>query len=205
MSAFLQNIGTELSDLFTFLVTVALLQNIILTAGFGSSLMLRIVRTPKKIWAFSGILAFFSIATVLVAYPLDRYFGTAITNYWRPLMMVGITVVLYVLVALLLQALASNFYNRISGMLPLAAFNTLVTGIALVCNLQFSSNLGGNIGLAVGACLGFALFTWLIAEGIERLDNPDMPEAFRGMPATLVYTGLLALALMGFTSNFALI
>jgi Na+-translocating ferredoxin:NAD+ oxidoreductase RnfA subunit len=32
-----------------------------------------------------------------------------------------------------------------------------------------------------------------------------MPDAFRGMPATLVYIGILALALMGFTSDFSLI
>ena len=45
----------------------------------------------------------------------------------------------------------------------------------------------------------------MTAEGIERLDNPDMPEAFRGMPANLVYLGLVALALLGFTSDFRLI
>ena len=87
----------------------------------------------------------------------------------------------------------------------MAAFNNLVTGIALVSNLQLVTGLGGNIGLAIGSCLGFALLTWFTAEGIERMDNPDMPEAFRGMPSTLVYLGLLALALMGFTSDFSLI
>ena len=40
---------------------------------------------------------------------------------------------------------------------------------------------------------------------MERLDNPDMPAAFRGLPATLVYLGLLALALMGFTPAFSLL
>ncbi len=205
MSQFFQNLGGHLSELVSFFVTVALLQNIVLTTGFGSSVALHIVRKPKNIWLFSGILAFFAVFTVVIAYPLDKAFGTAVNNYWRPLMMVGITVVLYVLANLVLSRAFPRFYNRVSRMLPMAAFNNLVTGIALVCNLQFSSSLAGNIGLAVGACLGFALLTWLTAEGIERMDNPDMPEAFRGMPSTLVYLGLLALALMGFTSNFSLI
>jgi Na+-transporting NADH:ubiquinone oxidoreductase subunit NqrE len=68
-----------------------------------------------------------------------------------------------------------------------------------------ASTISGIIGLAVGACLGFTLLTFIVDEGIERLDNPDMPDAFRGMPATLVYIGILALALMGFTSDFSLI
>ena len=87
----------------------------------------------------------------------------------------------------------------------MAAFNNLVTGIALISNAHFAAGLGGNIGLAIGSCLSFGMLTWLTAEGIERMDNPDMPEAFRGAPSTLLYVGLLALALMGFISNFSLI
>ena len=204
MSDFLANIHPDLAELLSFFVSVALLQNIILTTGFGSSIMLHMVKKPKNIWLFSAILGVFSVLTVAVAYPLDHYFGTATNNYWRPLMMVGITVVLYVIITLLLKWLGPNLYHRIGRLLPFAAFNNLVTGVALVCNAHFESNLGTNISLAIGSCLSFGCLTWLVAEGIERMDNPDMPEAFRGMPAILVYVGLLALALMGF-ANFSLI
>ncbi len=205
MSHFLSLLGTELADLLSFFVTIALLQNIVLTTGFGSSIMMVIVRKPKNIWLFSGILTGFSVLTAVIAYPLDKHFGTAITNFWRPLMLVGIAVVLYLVTTLLLRRLAPQAYARVGSMLPLAAFNNLVIGIALVTNVQFTATLGATIGLSVGACLAFALLTWLTAEGIERLDNPDMPEAFRGMPANLIYLGLVALALMGFTSTFSLI
>ncbi len=204
MSEFFQNLGTQISDVLTFFLTVALMQNVILTTGFGSSLMLHIVRKPKNIWLFSGILAVFSVLTVLIAYPLDMYFGTGVDKLWRPFMMISITAVLYVVITLLLKWLGPNLYHRIGRLLPFAAFNNLVTGIALVCNAHFESNLGTNISLAVGSCLSFGCLTWLVAEGIERMDNPDMPEAFRGMPSILVYVGLLALALMGF-ANFSLI
>lgn len=205
MSEFISTLLSELQDLLSFFVTVALLQNVILTTGFGSSVMLHMVRKPKNIWLFSGILAVFSTLTVVIAYPLDRLFGTEMTNLWRPFMMIAITAVLYVLANLLLQWLTPNFYTRVSRMLPMAAFNNLVTGIALVCNAHFAVNLGGNIGLAIGSCLSFGILTWLTAGGIERMDNPDMPEAFRGMPSTLIYVGLLGLSLMGFASTFTLI
>lgn len=204
MSDFFATVWSELRDLLGFFVTVALLQNVILSTGFGSSVMLHMVRKPKNIWLFSGILAVFTTLTVIIAYPLDRLIGTEIQNYWRPTMMIGITVVLYVAATLLLQWLAPKFYSRVSRLLPMAAFNNLVTGVALVCNLHFPAGLGGNIGLAIGSALSFGTLTWLTAEGIERMDNPDMPEAFRGMPSTLVYLGILALALMGFT-GFSLV
>lgn len=39
--------------LFTLLVA-ALIQNLVLTTGFGTSVMLRIVRRPREIGIFSG-------------------------------------------------------------------------------------------------------------------------------------------------------
>ena len=205
MKEFLISIHPNLAELLSFFVSVALLQNVILTTGFGTSVMLHMVKKPKSIWLFSGILGIFSVLTVTIAYPLDKLFGTDMNNLWRPVMMVAITVVLYVAVTLLSQRFLPNFFSRVSRILPMAAFNNLVTGIALVCNAHYGTNLAGNIGLAVGSCLSFGILTWLTAEGIERMDNPDMPEAFRGMPSTLLYVGLLALALMGFASNFSVI
>lgn len=205
MKEFLMNIHPDFAEMMSFFVTVALLQNVILTTGFGSSVMLHMVKKPKSIWLFSAVMAFFSVSTVAIAYPLDRHFGTDMNNVWRPFMMVSITVVLYVLLSLALMFLLPKFYHRIHRLLPMAAFNNLVTGIALVCNVHFGTNLAGNIGLAVGSCLSFGILTWLTAEGMERMDNPDMPDAFRGMPSTLLYVGLLALALMGFASDAILI
>lgn len=203
--SFLHMIWSEISDLFSFFVVIALLQNVVLTTGFGSSMMLHVVRKPKNIWLFTAVLTGFSVLTALIAYPLDRLCGTAITNFWRPLMVSGITVVLYILAHGILHRWFLELYRRIRHTLHLAAFNNLVLGIALITNVQFTANLGATIGLSVGACLAFGLLTWITAEDIERLDNPDIPKAFRGMPATLVYIGLVALALMGFASNFSLI
>jgi Na+-translocating ferredoxin:NAD+ oxidoreductase RnfA subunit len=204
MSNFFVSVYEGVKELLSFFVTIALLQNIVLTTGFGSSSVLRVVRKPRNVWMFSAMLTVFCVLTVVIAFPLDRLFGVAVTNFWRPLMLIGITALLYILAVLLLKQFLPSLYARISRTMPLAAFNSLVVGVALVANVQFTSTINGIIGLAVGACLGFTLLTFIVDEGIERLDNPDMPDAFRGMPATLVYIGILALALMGFTSDFSL-
>lgn len=65
-----------LQEFFVFLLATALLQNLVLTTGFGSSIMLRIVRRPADIWLFGGFLTAFSVLTVLIAYPLDMLIGT---------------------------------------------------------------------------------------------------------------------------------
>mgnify|MGYP000867639873 CR=1 FL=1 len=193
------------SQFLLFLLAAALIQNIVLTSGFGGSIMLRIVRRPRDIVVFSGLLAAFSVLTVLIAYPLDILIGTGSTaKLFRPVMMIAIAAALYLAAYLLLSRLAPSVYQRVSRLLPLAAFNNLVIGMALVVNLQTAMSLPGAIGLSLGSCLGFLILSWLTAEGMERFDNPDIPQSFRGLPATLVYLGILALALLGFSSQINL-
>ncbi len=197
---------TGFHQFWVFLLATAFVQNLVLTTGFGSSVMLRIVRRPGDIWVFGGFLTGFSLLTVLIAYPLDALIGTGpAAKLWRPFMMVAIATVLYLIVAITLHKKLPSVYRKVSRLLPLAAFNNLVIGIALIINHQFALGLAGAIGLSLGASLGFMVLTGLTAEGMERLDNPDMPQSFRGLPSTLLYLGILALALLGFTSSFSFV
>ncbi len=185
-----------------FLFATAVSQNIVLTAGFGVSTLLRITRHPKDIVVFSALLGGFAVCTVAIAYPLDQFIGA---DFWmkliRPLMILAIAAVLYIIASIIFSKCFPLFYNRISRMLPLAAFNNLVIGIALICNHSFSLSIFGAIGLALGCSIGFVLLSLITAEGIERLDNPDIPPAFRGIPITLIYVGMLALAILGFSTS----
>ena len=65
------------SQLVFYLLTAAFVQNLVLSAGFGSSTLLRITRRPRDILLFSGMLCGFSLLTVLIAYPLDLLIGTS--------------------------------------------------------------------------------------------------------------------------------
>lgn len=198
-----------MNDILTFILYLfasALAQNIVLATGFGSSMLLRIVRHPKDIGVFSAVLTAFAVLTVAIAYPIDQIIGI---GFWaklsRPLIIVGIAVVLYWIASLVLSKGFPKFYARIGKSLPLAAFNNLVIGVALVCNHSFSLSFLGAIGFAIGGCVGFVVLSYLTAEGIERVDNPDIPAAFRGLPILLLYVGLMALAVMGFSSSVSFI
>ncbi len=197
-------------DMLFLLLTSALIQNLVLTTGFGTSIMLRIVRRPRDIWIFGGLLTAFSVLTVLLFYPVDALLAVQFGTGWsvkifRPVVVILIAALLYLLTVLLTKRALPRVYARIQRLLPLAAFNNVIVGVALVINHQVKIEPLPAVGMAVGSCLGFLLLSWLTAEGMERLDNPDMPASFRGLPATLVYLGILALALMGFTPVFSLL
>lgn len=195
----------NISQFFLYLLATAFIQNAVLTTGFGTSIMLRVVRRPRDTFAFGGMLTVFSVLTTMIAYPIDQLIGTsAAAKLWRPIIMIAIVAVLYIAAVLVLKKTLPFLYKNVSRLLPLAAFNNLVIGFALIANHQFTLSFWGAVGLALGACIGFILLSWLTAEGMERIDNPDMPQSFRGLPATLIYLGILAMALLGFSSSTAL-
>ena len=86
---------------------------------------------------------------------------------------------------------------------------------------------GANLAVDIAAyvvilALGFAVALWIpvtkrwrspllmltgvlavlvVREGARKLDNEDVPATFRGLPVTLLYIGILALAIYGFTGH----
>ena len=193
-------------QLFWMLFATAFLQNIVLSTGMGSSILLRLSRKPRNVLPFTGIMLTFSLLSTMIGYPVDNLLGTSVLAKWfRPFVLLLITVILYLVLTAVLNKYFPALFERMRKLLPLAAFNNLVLGVVIIANHQIALTFAGTIGLSVGACLGFLIMCWITAEGIERLDNPDVPKAFRGLPSLLIYLGLLALALMGFTTGFSLI
>ena len=83
---------------------------------------------------------------------------------------------------------------------PLAGLNSCVLGTVLVERTQ-SFTLGQSLGFGLGSGLGYVLAVLLVTEARHRLRSKAIPEAFRGLPITLVYVGVLALAIYGFTGH----
>ena len=84
--------------------------------------------------------------------------------------------------------------------LPIAAVNSGVLGTVLVERTQ-SFTLEQSIGFGLGSGLGYLLAVMLVTEAQNRLRSRAIPEAFRGLPITLIYIGVLALAIYGFTGH----
>ncbi len=197
---------SALGTMLLYLLITATMQNLVLTAGFGSSSLTRMLRRPRYRREYTRLLMVFTVATTALFFPIDML----LPYEWqfrmlRPLIVMVLAALLYVGTVLTAVRRYPAWYRRVRRLLPLAVFNNIVIGSALVTNYQLSVSFFPAIGIAAGSALGFTLLSAISAEALERMDNPDTPAAFRGLPGTLVYMGLLALALMGFDSVLNLI
>ena len=188
-------------------VIAATMQNLVLTTGMGTSAMLKIIRRPRQVLLFGGLLLGFTVVTAALFYPLDMLLPdtSRVAQLLRPVIVVALAALQYIAVTLIASRWFGAWHRRVRHLLPIAAFNSLIIGVTLLFNYQVQLSFFPAIGLAAGGAVGFLFLSAITAEGIARVDNPDTPAAFRGLPAALVYLGLLALALMGFAPiyNFA--
>lgn len=188
-----------MSEMITWLLATALFQNVLLTTGFGTSMLLRVLNRRSDVWKFGGILSFFLIATVMIDYPVDRWLGLSTeAKMLRPLVMVLIAAVLYCVVTFAIAMISVPFYKKIKPYIEPAAFNNLTIGLAMIANHRVSLSFLGTLGLAVGTCIGFMLLGWLTLEGRARMNQAAIPSAWRGVPVTFLFLGIVALAFLGF-------
>ena len=187
---------------FSYAVLAIFAQNAIFTRGLGVSRLVQLVGDKRtSSWWFALMLC---ITQVLVA-PLAFYAGRLLAPLpnraqLRPVVyLAGISVVcLFELVVLKLAKGPRS--GQLIRILPIAAVNSGVLGTVLVERTQ-SFTLEQSIGFGLGSGLGYLLAVMLVTEAQNRLRSRAIPEAFRGLPITLIYIGVLALAIYGFTGH----
>ena len=191
------------AEFFSYALLAVFAQNAIFTRALGVSRLVQLVGDDRTSSVLFGLQL--CITQVLMA-PIAWYAGgwiTPLTNraQLRPLVYMACIAAVCVLEQLVLWAAKSLPYrSALLRIVPLAGLNSCVLGTVLVERTQ-SFTLGQSLGFGFGSGLGYVLAVLLVTEARHRLRSKAIPEAFRGLPITLVYLGVIALAIYGFTGH----
>ena len=189
---------------FSYALLAIFAQNAVFTRALGVSRMVQLVGDDRTSSALFGMML--CITQVLVApaaFFAGRWFIAPLDNraQLRPLVYIASIAVVCLaehLVLWLLHSLPRR--AQLLRIVPLAALNSGVLGTVLVERTQ-TFTLGESLGFGLGSGLGYVLAVLLVTEARHRLRSKAIPKAFRGLPITLVYIGVLALAIYGFTGH----
>lgn len=188
---------------FSYAMLAVFAQNAIFTRALGVSRLVQLVGDDRTSSVLFGLQL--CITQVLVA-PMAWYAGKWIAPLpnraqLRPLVYVASIAVVCVLEHLVLWAVKGLPHrSALLRIVPAAGLNSCVLGTVLVERTQ-TFTLGQSLGFGLGSGLGYVLAVMLVSEARHRLRSKAIPEAFRGLPITLVYIGVLALAIYGFTGH----
>ena len=187
---------------FNYAVLAIFAQNAVFTRSLGVSRLVQLVGDERtSSWWFALILC---ITQVLVA-PLAYFAGSFIAPLpnraqLRPVMYLTCIAAVCLFELLVLKLAKGPRSGQLIRILPVAAVNSGVLGTVLVERTQ-SFTLEQSLGFGLGSGLGYLLAVMLVTEAQNRLRSRAIPEAFRGLPVTLIYIGVLALAIYGFTGH----
>ena len=187
---------------FSYAVLAIFAQNAVFTRSLGVSRLVQLVGDERtSSWWFALMLC---ITQVLVA-PLAYFAGSFIAPLpnraqLRPAMYLTCIAAVCLFELLVLKLAKGPRSGQLIRILPVAAVNSGVLGTVLVERTQ-SFTLEQSLGFGLGSGLGYLLAVMLVTEAQNRLRSRAIPEAFRGLPVTLIYIGVLALAIYGFTGH----
>lgn len=180
-------------------------QNAVLGRALGSSRLTKLVSDEDgDIGIFSALLLAVQVLAGMLSWAAVRWVGPLLgplRPHLRPLLLVVCVCIAFFAVFLfVVEVMPVARAKRVVKQLPIAAFNCCIMGTLLLTAGQSYTFLQ-TLAFSVGSSLGFSLAILMMMEGNARLKKADMPKSFRGLPATLVYLGILSLIIYGFTGH----
>ena len=162
-----------------------LVNNYALTACFGLTPLLGFASRREKILALG-----LSVTGVMLLASVILWLLRGLIPAWAQIL--AATAIVLVLTDLLQRLLG----KRLGVYFPVIALNSAVLALAL--NLTAADSIVTVILSALGAGLGFLLGLFL-QSGLEaRIEDDQLPKAFRGLPIRLLAAAIVALAVSAF-------
>ncbi len=198
-----------LASFFGLALSAATIQNTVFARSLGVSRMISLLDSTTNTVIFGVLLTIVNILSGCFYYLLGHLVLVLLPNaympYIRPIAMILCMGVAFLIVFVLSVKFApyEHLENAVTA-LPPATFNCTIIGTILISAIsQFS--IGNVVAFALGSSAGFVLAVLIVTEGQRKLQNSDIPLAFKGLPAALLLLSGLALAvyaLSGHTYSF---
>lgn len=188
-----------LKELFYIFLSAVLVNNFVLTYFLGICPFLgvsnRIESAVGMGCATTFVMTFASTISWLIYYFfLEKFALSAFLGYSVFILVIACLVQL---VEMFIRKYSPGLYYALGIYLPLITTNCAILGLCLFMVIRNYGFLE-SIVFGFSSGIGFSLVLLMMAGIREHLDSCDVPGVFKGASITLITSGILALAFMGF-------
>ena len=190
---------TQLTGAF---LTALLVENLLFARAFDIP-GLYDDRTPSGILKVGGILIFITLLSSVPAY----FLNTLLKNHsaFVPFMTLSFLIlngIAFLLTYYGIKRFMPRLFCEVGDSLPFYGVNCVTLGSLLIAaRLSDAMKFPSFIGYCLGCAVGFTVALLVLWSIRQKLSMADVPKAFRGLPITFIYLGIVSLALFGLLGN----
>ena len=163
--------------------------------------MCSFIAVSKKIETATGLgiaVTFVLTVTTVINYFLYKLVVMFNIEYLRYIIFIISIAAFVQVLEMILEKYVPNLYYALGIFLPLITVNCAILGVSLFMVIR-EYNFLQTVGFAIGSGLGWRLAIVSMAGISSKIKGTSIPEGLRGFPITLIITGIMAMAFIGFS------
>lgn len=188
-----------MKELIMIIVSMALINNVVLSQFLGICSFLGVSKQMKASASLGGAVVFVITIASAVANLLYTFVLAPLNlTYLKTIIFILVIAALVTMVEMFLKKTSPGLYQALGIYLPLITTNCAVLGVALT-NVQNDYNLIQSVFAGFGTAIGYTVAICLLAGIRSRIDEDSIPAPFRGAPIVMLSAALMSIAFMGFS------
>lgn len=182
-----------IGEFISYTLIAVFSQNVLLDKAMGMNCIMTAVSRKNSLPKLALVVGIYCTVGIMLMWLLSYVAFDKNAYLICALIYSLICAVLYFASDRILLKISPEAHDVWTNILPHALINSIMIGVPIVVLSANIPNWWSALGYGAGSGLSFALAVFIVKNGLEILDNPDMPKPFRGIPAMLIYLGILSL------------
>ncbi len=185
--------------LFAIFLASIFTSNILLANFLGMCSFLSVSREVKTSLGLGVAVIFVMTTTSILNWLVYYYILVPLSlEYLRFIVFIIVIAAFVQLVEMVIERVSEPLYAALGIFLPLITVNCAILGVSLFMVIREYSFLGTTV-FGVGSGIGWFLAIMAMSGIRQKLKRARIPKGLEGAGITLVITGMMALAFMGFS------
>ena len=184
--------------LVVILMSSVLVDNYVLRQFLGICPFLGVSKKLNSAVGMGVAVTFVMIMATAATWPIQEYILEKMGfEYMQTIVFILIIAALVQFIEIILKKFIPALHKSLGVYLPLITTNCAVLGVT-INNISDGYNFVQSLVSSLGVGLGFLLAMVLFAGVRGKIDESEIPESFKGLPATLIAASFVSLAFFGF-------
>lgn len=185
-------------SLVVILLSSVLVNNYVLSRFLGICPFLGVSKKLNSATGMGIAVIFVMVMATAATWPIQNYLLNPYgLGYMQTIVFILIIAALVQFIEMALKKFLPSLHKSLGVYLPLITTNCAVLGVTIE-NIDESYTFVESIVNSLGCGIGFLLAMVLFSGVRSKINESEIPESFKGLPATLIAASFVSLAFFGF-------